>query len=149
MDKKFMEPGVARDIKSDIDWKIIDQLHNVVLNFSKNSMQAKKIMFTLLGIFVAAMIQSPSIYYVEKLFPFVMCIVVLFWAFDSYTYFYQEKLRAKMDVRFKAIKQRYTKTEDDDNFTLSDYRQKGCRFWRSVFNGSVLFYPVIIAIVIF
>ena len=58
-----------RAIDSEIDWKIIDQLHNAVLNFSRNSMQAKKIMFTLLGIFVAAMIQAPTIYSVEKWFP--------------------------------------------------------------------------------
>lgn len=74
-------------------------------------MQAKKIMFTLLGIFVAAMIQAPTIYSVEKWFPVVIGIVALFWAFDSYTYFYQEKLRAAMDVRFGAIKQRYTGSE--------------------------------------
>ena len=55
-----MPPERPRDIDSEIDWKIIDQLHNAVLNFSKNSMQAKKIMFTLLGIFVAAMLQAPS-----------------------------------------------------------------------------------------
>lgn len=137
-----------RDIDSEIDWKIIDQLHNAVLNFSRNSMQAKKIMFTLLGIFVAAMIQAPTIYSVEKWFPVVIGIVALFWAFDSYTYFYQEKLRAAMDVRFEAIKQRYTDTENNDEFTLPETRQKGYRFWRSVFNGSVLFYPVIIAVVI-
>lgn len=104
------KPG---DIDSEIDWKIIDQLHNAVLNFSRNSMQAKKIMFTLLGIFVAAMIQAPTIYSVEKWFPVVIGIVALFWAFDSYTYFYQEKLRAAMDVRFEAIKQRYTDTENN------------------------------------
>ena len=48
-----MPPEKPRDIDSEIDWKIIDQLHNAVLNFSRNSMQAKKIMFTMLGVFVA------------------------------------------------------------------------------------------------
>lgn len=66
-----------RDIDSEIDWKIIDQLHNAVLNFSRNSMQAKKIMFTLLGIFVAAMIQAPTIYSVEKWFPVGYCCLIL------------------------------------------------------------------------
>ena len=136
-----------RDINSEIDWKIIDQLHNAVLNFSTNSMQAKKIMFTLLGIFVAAMTKAPTIYSVERWFPVIIGIVVLFWAFDSYTY-YQEKLRAAMDVRFEAIKRRYINARNNDVFTLPDNRQKGCRLWRSAFNGSVLFYPVIIAIVI-
>lgn len=136
------------DIDSEIDWKIIDQLHNAVLNFSRNSMQAKKIMFTLLGIFVAAMFQAPTMCSIEKWFPVVIGIVVLFWAFDAYTYFYQEKLRAAMDVRFEAIKSRYAGGVSEDEFTLPEKRQKGRRILRSLFNGSVLFYPAIIIIVI-
>ena len=42
-------PEEKRDIDSEIDWKIIDQLRNAVLNFSRNSMQAKKILFAMLG----------------------------------------------------------------------------------------------------
>lgn len=144
-----MSPDKAVDINSEIDWKIIDQLHNAVLNFSKNSMQAKKIMFTLLGFFVAAMIQAPTLYSIVKWFPVVIGIVVLFWAFDAYTYYYQEKLRAAMDARFEAIKSRFTGGINEDEFTLPEKRQKGCRLGRSLFNGSVLFYPAIIIIVIF
>lgn len=143
-----MPPEKPRDIDSEIDWKIIDQLHNAVLNFSKNSMQAKKIMFTLLGIFIAAMLQASSFCAIIKWFPVVIGIIILFWAFDAYTYFYQEKLRAAMDVRFEAIKKRYAETGGSDEFTLPDKRQKGCRFWRSIFNGSVAFYPVIIVVIV-
>ena len=141
-------PEKPVDVDSEIDWKIIDQLHNAVLNFSKNSMQAKKIMFTLLGFFVAAMIQAPKIDSIVKWFPVVIGIVVLFWAFDAYTYYYQEKLRAAMDDRFEAIKSRYPSGNNGDEFTLPEKRQKGCRVGRSLFNWSVLFYPAIIIIVI-
>lgn len=137
-----------RDIDSEIDWKIIDQLHNAVLNFSRNSMQAKKIMFTLLGIFVAAMLQAPSLCAVTRWFPVVIAIVALFWAFDASTYYYQEKLRALMDVRFKALKKRYSTELNTDDFTLPDKREGGCRVMRSIFNGSVAFYPVIIVLVV-
>lgn len=139
-------PKEKRDIDSEIDWKIIDQLHNAVLNFSRNSMQAKKIMFTLLGFFVTAMIQAPNLWAVVRWFPMVIAIVLLFWAFDAYTYFYQEKLRAAMDVRFEALRKRYPGNTADD-YTLPKDRQKKGRFWRSVFNGSVLFYPVIVVAV--
>lgn len=142
-----MPPEKPRDIDSEIDWKIIDQLDNAVLNFSRSSMQAKKIMFTLLGIFVAAMLQASSLYDVARWFPVVIGIVLLFWAFDSYTYFYQEKLRESMDARFEALRKRYP-GKSRDEFTLPNKRQKKGRFWRSVFNWSVFFYPVIIAIVI-
>ena len=143
-----MPPEKPRDIDSEIDWKIIDQLHNAVLNFSKNSMQAKKIMFTLLGIFMAAMLQAPTWYAVVRWFPVVIGIVLLFWAFDASTYYYQEKLRALIDVRFRALKKRYSEDLGADEYTLPDSREKGCRLGRSVFNGSVAFYPVIIFIVV-
>lgn len=146
--KLQMPQEKTRDIDSEIDWKIIDQLHNAVLNFSRNSMQAKKIMFSFLGVFIAVMTQNSSINYVVKWFPVIIGVVLLFWAFDSFTYYYQEKLRAAMDIRFEAIKKRYTKIENEDSFTLSEERQKGHRFWRSVFNVSIIFYPVIIAIVL-
>ena len=142
-----MPPEKQRDIDSEIDWKIIDQLHNAVLNFSRSSMQAKKIMFTLLGIFVAAMIQATSLCAVVRWFPVIIGIVILFWTFDSYTYFYQEKLREAMDARFEALRKRYPGNSADE-FTLPNARQNKGRFWRSVLNWSVFFYPVIIAIVI-
>lgn len=141
-------PEKPRDIDSEIDWKIIDQLHNAVLNFSKNSMQAKKIMFTLLGIFLAAMLQAPSLCAVVRWFPVVIAIVILFWAFDASTYYYQEKLRAMMDKRFSALKLRYSGDGNSDEYTLPSKREGGCRVWRSIFNGSVVFYPVIIALIV-
>lgn len=95
-------PEEKRDIDSEIDWKIIDQLHNAVLNFSRNSMQAKKIMFAILGVFIAAMLQMKDVKICIQWFPFVIAVVVLFWFFDSYTYYYQEKLREAMDFRFRA-----------------------------------------------
>ena len=82
-----MPPEKPRDIDSEIDWKIIDQLHNAVLNFSKNSMQAKKIMFTLLGIFLAAMLKDQALHQIASWFPVIAVIVVLFWAFDAQTYY--------------------------------------------------------------
>lgn len=143
-----MPPEKQRDIDSEIDWKIIDQLHNAVLNFSRNSMQAKKIMFAILGVFVAAMLQVKAPQTCIKWFPLVIAIVVLFWAFDAYTYYYQEKLREAMDVRFRALKRRYPSTEMEDELTLPDNRTGGCRVLRSIFNTSVLlFYPSIIIMI--
>lgn len=143
-----MPPEKPRDIDSEIDWKIIDQFHNAVLNFSKNSMQAKKIMFTLLGIFVAAMLQASSWNIVIRWFPIIIGIVILFWAFDAQTYYYQEKLRTAMDMRFEALKKRYPASDRKDEFTLPDNRHGGCRVLRSFFNSSVVFYPIIIVIVV-
>lgn len=132
-----------RDVDSEIDYKIIDQLHNAVLLFSKNCMQSKKILFSFLGIFVAAMLRVDSLSDVAGWFPVMMGIAGLFWSFDAQSYYYQEKLRENMDQRFASIKRRY-QGNNEDEFTLPDYRQKKGRFWRSVFNASTFFYPIII-----
>lgn len=145
-----MPPEKERDIDSEIDWKIIDQLHNVVLNFSRNSMQAKKIMFAILGVFVTAMLQVKDPMTCVKYFPFIIAIIVLFWAFDAYTYYYQEKLREDMDKRFRALKRRYPNTNMKDELTLSDKRTAKHRVIRSIFNTSVLlFYPTILIMIVF
>ena len=144
-----MPPERPRDIDSEIDWKIIDQLHNAVLGFSRNSIQAKKIMFALLGVLVAAMMQVKNLQTCVKWFPFVIAIIILFWVFDAYTYYYQEKLREAMDIRFRALKRRYPSTNIDDELTLPDKRTAGCRVIRSIFNTSVLlFYPTIIVMIV-
>ena len=148
-----MSPEIIRDIDSEIDWKIIDQLHNAVLNFSRNSMQAKKIMFSLLGIFVTAMLHYLTISEIARWLPVIIVIVLLFWVFDAQTYYYQEKLRAAMDKRFESLKRRHLGRDYNyiDEFTLPNKRQKSklfIKYLRSFTNGSVLFYPIIIAIVI-
>lgn len=144
-----MPQETRRDIDSEIDWKIIDQLHNAVLNFSHNSMQAKKIMFAILGVLFAAMFRVETPRSCLKWFPFVIVLVVLFWAFDAYTYYYQEKLRADMDVRFRSLKKRCHSADSNDEYTLPDSRGTCGRLWRSIFNLSVLlFYPTIIIMIV-
>lgn len=146
-----MPPETPRDIDSEIDWKIIDQLHNAVLNFSRNSMQAKKIMFSILGIFVAAMLQKDYVSEIINWLLVIDVIVFLFWSFDAQTYYYQEKLRAKIDTRLVRLKTRHNGVFDDDELTLPDDRQNSnekMRIWRSFINGSVLFYPAIIVIIL-
>ena len=147
VDVELNIPEQKRDIDSEIDWKIIDQLHNAVLNFSRNSMQAKKIMFTLLGVFIAALLRVEHATDAVKWFPVMVILIILFWAFDSYTYYLQEKLRAAMDVRFHSLKRRYPSSNPDDEFTLSDSRTSCGRVLRSIFNFSVCWYPILVGII--
>ena len=140
-------PEQKRDIDSEIDWKIIDQLHNAVLNFSRNSMQAKKIMFTLLGVFIAALLRVEQATDAVRWFPLMIILIILFWAFDSYTYYLQEKLRAAMDVRFHSLKRRYPSANPEDEYTLPDGRTSCGRVLRSIINVSVFCYPFLIVII--
>ena len=137
-----------RDIDSEIDWKIIDQLHNAVLIFSKNSMYAKSIMFTLIGVIVTALLDNNerSFGWDERLL--LIIVVILFWLYDSFTYYYQEKLRAQIDVRFHSLKKRHASKEFNDEFTLPDNRSSCGRIWRSLFwNYSNLFYVIILVVI--
>lgn len=147
VDVELKVPEEKRDIEYEIDWKMIDQYHNAVLNFSRNSMQAKRILFTLLGVFVAAILQRPSWKEAVNWFPFIIVIVALFWAFDSFTYYYQEKLRAQMDERFESLKERYSNKVRNDEYTLPNKRKKESRVFRSIFNWSIVFYPSIIVMI--
>jgi len=135
------------NIDSEIDWKIIDQLHNAVLNFSKNSMNAKSIMFTLIGVIVAALLNNERAFGCsEKLL--LIIIVILFWLYDSFTYYYQEKLRSQIDARFHSLRRRHSSKESNDEFTLPDNRSSCGRVWRSLFwNYSILFYVIILVII--
>lgn len=40
----------SENIEDKIDWKKIDQLHNATINFSKNSLEIKKLLFVVIGI---------------------------------------------------------------------------------------------------
>lgn len=139
----------SRDIDSEIDWKIIDQLHNAVLNFSKNSMNAKSIMFTLIGVIVAALLKNERSFGCNERLLLII-VVILFWLYDSFTYYYQEKLRSQIDVRFHSLKKRHASKELNDEFTLPDNRSSCGRVWRSLFwNYSILFYLIILVVIFY
>ena len=53
-----------------------------------------------------------------------------------------------MDQRFVNLRKRISGSEINDDYTLKKEREKSCRLGRSIFNGSVMFYPIIILIVV-
>ena len=138
------------EIKNDIDWKIIDQLHNATINFSKTSLELKKLLFVVLGI------STPIIFSVfdnkldRFLFIFLGICILMFWLYDSYTYYFQEKLRSSMNNRFTNIaKRNNVKIEANKYFTLPSNRSNNHRLIRSIFNDSnLIFYGIFIVLVV-
>ena len=140
-----------KSLEDEIDWKIIDQLHSATLNFSTTSLELKKLLFVLIGIAVPSLIKLAGDKLDISLFITVYLLALTFWFLDSFTYFYQEKLREKMDKHFSQIKSRNAHTlilsdKRVDDFTLENDRTAKDRFIRSVINPSVRLYILVIGL---
>lgn len=136
-----------KSLEDEIDWKIIDQLHSATLNFSTTSLELKKLLFVLIGIAVPSLIKLAGDKLNASLFVTIYILGIAFWILDSFTYFYQEKLREEMDKRFEKIKGRNkVGTQNQDDFTLPNSRTSKNRFWRSAFNPSIRIYPLLLFI---
>lgn len=134
-----------KSLEDEIDWKIIDQLHTATLNFSSTSLELKKIFFILIGIAVPSLIKLANNKLDTSLFITIYLLALTFWFLDSFTYFYQEKLREKMDKHFSQIKRRNLDVlivveKKEDDFTLENNRTSTDRMKRSVINPSVRLY---------
>lgn len=140
-----------KSLEDEIDWKIIDQLHTATLNFSATSLELKKILFILVGIAVPSLIKLAGDKLDTSLFVTIYILGLTFWLLDSFTYFYQEKLREKMDKHFGQIKKRnieiliLTKKIEED-FTLENNRTSADRIKRSLINPSVRLYMFVVGL---
>jgi hypothetical protein len=140
-----------RSLQDEIDWKIIDQLHAATATFSSTSLELKKMFLVLIGIAIPSLIKLADDQLDLSLFMTVFLLIGIFWFLDSYTYYYQEKLREKMDSHFAEIKRRNQnsivlpdgkKTE----FTIESNRTQSDRLWRSISNNSLRFYHLMAAL---
>lgn len=105
----------SENIEDKIDWKKIDQLHNATINFSKNSLEIKKLLFVVIGISTPLIINLCNNQLDVALFISLYIIIFSFRIFDSYTYYYQKKLRFQMDYYFEQILTRNTNAQQKDS----------------------------------
>lgn len=140
-----------KSLDDEIDWKIIDQLHTATLNFSTTSLELKKLLFILVGIAVPSLIKLAGNKLDTSLFITIYLLAITFWFLDSFTYFYQEKLREKMDYHFSQIKARNSEIlivtdNNTNNFTIENNRTSSDRIFRSITNPSVRIYMFVFAL---
>lgn len=140
-----------KSLDDEIDWKIIDQLHTATVGFSNTSLELKKLFFVLVGISVPSLIKLSNDKLDYSLFITLYILTITFWFLDSFTYFYQEKLREKMDKHFNLIKTRNKESlilpgNLQQEFTIESIRTSKDRVWRSISNQSVRFYLVMVII---
>ncbi|MFS4429306.1 hypothetical protein [Chryseobacterium sp. S90] len=134
-----------KTLEDEIDWKMIDQLHNATNNFSSSSLEFKKIYFVLLGILTPIIFKLANNKFDISLLITPLCLSIFFWILDIITYYFQEDLRARMKDHFKELKKRSsTIPENNEEYTLENNRTPKSRLYRSFFNASSMFYPIII-----
>lgn len=147
------------NIKSDneIDYELnmekYRQLHNIVLSFSNNSIEIKKMCITTLiaipTIFFAFFKDKDiSIDMIKYTCYGLLSITILFYFVDVYTYYYQKKLRDLMsDIEYKIKNVSNACTE---NICLSCKNRKKVihRLKISLFNWSNLIYYLLFTLFI-
>lgn len=140
-----------KSLEDEIDWKIIDQLHNATLNFSSKSLEIKKMFLAFVGILVPILIKLSRDKLDWSIFVALYITIFSFWILDSYTYFYQERLRGMMDERFKRISSRNQEEKiiqdnKEKGFTIEEKRTKKISKAKSLFNASHLIYLIMLII---
>ncbi len=93
--------------KSDeIDWKIVDQLHQAVSKISNDCFEYKKLCVTVVAAVIALMVRFGAENNLGL--TLIVCVAVClgFWIADATAYFYQRKLRRAMTSRINDIAMR-------------------------------------------
>ena len=135
--------------EDEVDWKIIEQLHSATSKFSSASIELKKMYLILVGITTPAIIKLSNDSLDFSLFITLYILTLTFWYLDSFTFFHQENLRDKMDIRFQKLKFRNTINEQSENneneeYTLENNRTSADRWKRAFKDSSVRIYQVFI-----
>jgi hypothetical protein len=152
--------------RDEFDKICIDQLHKVVLQLSGNCFELKKLCATLIVSAGTLIATFTGRHLDASLFSGATFITLFFWVLDSQSYYYQEKIRARMkklgeDIIEPAsvpagtpsIPQPALSTPDTPldgvGMPLSEERENraaGNRILHAFFNGSMSFYWILIAL---
>ncbi len=135
----------TKSLQDEIDWKIIDQLHNATLNFSNKSLEVKKLFVASISIVIPSILKITKESLDLSIFVTLYCLIVIFWLLDSYTNYYQVKLRGKMDKKFEEILKRNNGKKIEcsveyDEFTIEKDRVDSIKIVDILFSKSHLIY---------
>lgn len=136
------------EIKDQIDWKVIDQLHAATIEFSRNCSSIKRLCVTVLIASCTLLVKLTDGILDPSFFVAGLLIPPLFWGLDATSYFYQEKLRGMINGKLNDIKNRNASDtlRSLEGIVLETHRTKKSRVVRSIFNSSMLLYYILIVI---
>lgn len=136
--------------QDDLDQQSITQLHTMVVEFSKNCFELKKLCATVVGSSLTLLAAFTSQRLDAVFFVGSAVIIVFFWMADAQSYFYQRKLRLQMNALQEGILQRGAAKLifNGVGMPISADRENNPaqRVWHAIFNASMSFYLGLLAI---
>ena len=123
-------------VADEIDWKIVDQLHDATSRISNDCFEYKKLCIAVVAAVVALMVKFGSTENFTN--AMILCAICCtgFWISDSTAYFYQRKLRNQMKKRISNISERHSIVFKKNNISFG--------WWNSFFNPSMALYHILL-----
>lgn len=119
---QFKSKNYTKSLEDEIDWKIIDQLHGVVSQISGYCFDIKKFCVTTLFVVMTLLAKFSSGKLDNSFFITGSIIPICFWLLDSIAYFYQVKLRGKMEEHYDKIRNRNSSKKDKGGLVINESR---------------------------
>lgn len=144
--------GTPIATRDKLDEAQIEQLHKAVTQFGANCFELKKLCVTVLFAAATLLATLTGKRLDGAFFVASFIAVVVFWLLDAQSYYYQEKLRARMKRLAESIGARHglVAYTDGVGMPLSEARENRSvvlRAVRALFNWSMFFYGVIAIII--
>lgn len=135
-----------KSLSDEIDFKVVDQLHSAVSQFSSFCFEIKKFCVTTIFIVLTFLTKFTNNQLDWSLFISCFLMILFFWSLDSTSYYYQVKLRGLMNSRIKEIEKRNSNNgiKDHKGDVIIDSSRTEKSFIRkalnSLFNPSMSLY---------
>ena len=98
-----MSEEETKTASDNIDWKIVDQLHDATLRISNDCFEYKKLCVAVVAGVIALMVRFGSEDNLQFVFAVCGLVCIGFWFSDATAYFYQRSLRKKMTEKINSI----------------------------------------------
>lgn len=119
----------------EIDFSKAEQMHAATLQISKTSFDFKKLCVSFLGATMAFIINFTNTKIDHILFVVGLVLILGFWISDATGYYYQRRLRYRIEERFQEIAIR--------NQAEYSSRVEKPTAWKSLFNHSMWLYYIL------
>lgn len=143
-----MAQAYVKTLDDELDWKLMDQLHGAVSQFSSFCFEIKKFCvtaeFVVLSL-IASLMKSVDL----SMFVAGVVVPISFWVLDTTAYYYQVKLRGRMeDIRRNIVKRSTVKVDVGHNAEIIETsRSEGSAIKlvsAAAFNHSMWIYALLV-----
>lgn len=125
--------------EDELDWTLVNQLHEATLQISNSCFEFKKICVGLIGATLAILVKVTDGEIDSSYFLIPLLICFGFWIADASAYYFQRRTRSAMNLKLKSIALR-------NNLPDYDSPEVSVSLIGAVFNSSMSLYYVFILI---